>query len=159
GVAHDRQPLFGLLCQPVLEEVFFGGPGGAWLIKPDGRQRLVARPCRSLERAVLAATHPDMFAGPAAAAFDSLARRCLLHRFGGDCYNYAMLAAGFVDLVVESQLQPYDIVPLLPILSAAGCVITDWDGGTPLEGGSIVAAATPELHAEALAALRGGMGT
>src|SRR5690606_18559000 len=156
GVARDGEPLFGLLCQPVLEEIFFGGPGGSWLIKPDRRERLAARNCRSLRAAALAATHPDMFAGSAAAAFRALAERCLLHRFGGDCYNYAMLAAGFVDLVVESGLKPFDIVPLVPVLRSAGCVVTDWEGRTPLEGGSVVAAATAELHAEALDVLRRG---
>ena len=98
--------------QPVLEEVFFGGPSGSWLIKPERRDRLRSRPCKSLAEAVLASTHPDMFTGERATAFRSLRARCLLTRFGGDCYNYAMLAAGYLDLVVESQLKPYDIVPL-----------------------------------------------
>jgi histidinol-phosphatase len=65
-----------------------------------------------------------------------------------------MLAAGFIDLVVEDQLKPFDIVPLLPILDGAGCVVTDWRGGKPLRGGHVLAAATPELHAAALAVLR-----
>ena len=64
----------------------------------------------------------------------------MLTRFGGDCYNYAMLAAGYLDLVVESKLKPYDIVPLIPILEGAGCVVTDWQGRPPLGGGDVVAA-------------------
>src|SRR4029077_9291825 len=114
GLTHRGQPLFGLLAQPVLEEIFFGGPSGSWLIESNGRERLTARPCKVLERAVLAATHPSMFRGGSERAFRALAERCLLHRFGGDCYNYAMLAAGFIDLVVEGQLKPFDIVPLIP---------------------------------------------
>jgi myo-inositol-1(or 4)-monophosphatase len=94
-----------------------------------------------------------MFRGAAERAFGALAERCLLHRFGGDCYNYAMLAAGFVDLVVEGQLKSYDIVPLIPILEGAGCVVTDWEGRRPLSGGYVVAAASAELHAAALAVL------
>jgi myo-inositol-1(or 4)-monophosphatase len=155
GLTHRGVPLFGLLAQPVLEEIFFGGPSGSWLIKSDGRDRLKSRACTSLDRAVLAATHPSMFAGASAVAFAALAERCLLHRFGGDCYNYAMLAAGFIDLVVEGQLKPYDIVPLIPILEAAGCVVTDWKGRRPLSGGYIVAAATTDLHAAAMAVLEG----
>ena len=154
GLTHRERPLFGLLAQPVLEEVFFAGPSGSWLIKSDRRDRMRSRACRSLGAAVLACTHPDMFAGERAAAFRSLAARCLLHRFGGDCYNYAMLAAGFIDLVVEGQLKPYDIVPLVPIVEGAGCVVTDWQGRPPLAGGDVVAAATRELHAAALAVLR-----
>jgi histidinol phosphatase-like enzyme (inositol monophosphatase family) len=153
GLTRADEPLFGLLAQPVLEEIFFGGPTGSWLIKSERRDRLKSRRCTALAEAVLAATHPDMFVGAAAEAFRALAARCLLHRFGGDCYNYAMLAAGHLDLVVESQLKPYDIVPLIPILERAGCTVTDWQGGSPLRGGDVVAAATPELHAAALAAL------
>jgi histidinol phosphatase-like enzyme (inositol monophosphatase family) len=154
GLTRGAQPLFGVLVQPVLEELFFGGPNGSWLIKADRRERLRRRACTALDQAVLASTHPDMFAGAGLAAFNALAGRCLMHRFGGDCYNYAMLAAGFIDLVVEGQLKPFDIVPLLPILEGAGCVVTDWRGDKPLKGGYVVAAATPELHAAALALLR-----
>ena len=154
GLTRRQQPLFGLLAQPVLEEVFFGGPSGSWLIKADRRDRLRSRQCSSLATAVLASTHPDMFLGSNATAFQALAARCLFNRFGGDCYNYAMLAAGHIDLVVESQLKPYDIVPLIPILEGAGCVVTDWQGGVPLAGGDVVAAATRDLHRAALAVLR-----
>ena len=153
GLTRGSEPLFGVLVQPVLEEVFFGSPTGSWLIKADRRMRLRSRASKSLGEAVLASTHPDMFVGSRATAFASLAKSCLQHRFGGDCYNYAMLAAGFLDLVVEDQLKPFDIVPLLPILEGAGCVVTDWRGGRPLKGGHVVAAATPELHAAALAVL------
>jgi histidinol-phosphatase len=155
GLTHHAVPVFGLLSQPVLEEVFFGAPSGSWLIKPDRRVRLKSRACAALANAVLTCTHPSMFAGRSAEAFAELTDRCLLQRYGGDCYNYAMLAAGFVDLVVEAKLKPYDIVPLIPILEAAGCVVTDWQGRPPLSGGFVVAAATGELHASALGVLRG----
>jgi len=158
GLTHHEVPLFGLLCQPVLEEIFFGSPSGSWLIKADRRDRLKARPCKSLASAVLASTHPDMFKDATATAFRELAQQCLLHRYGGDCYNYAMLAAGFIDLVVEGQLKPFDIVPLIPILEGAGCMVTDWAGRTPAGGGLVLAAATPQLHAAALAVLRSHAG-
>lgn len=147
GLAENGVPRFGLLAQPVLEEVFFGSPGGSWLIRPDGRERLRTRRCETLERAVLASTDPDMFGPAATRAFEALAGRCLLRRFGGDCYNYAMLAAGFIDIVVEDQLKSYDIVPLIPVIENAGGVVTTWDGRVPIDGGAVVAAATPELHA------------
>jgi histidinol phosphatase-like enzyme (inositol monophosphatase family) len=154
GLTVDSQPLFGLMVQPVLEEVFLGTPEVSWLIKPTQRRRLSARGCKVLEEAALASTHPDLFDEPAAAAFNALASRCLLHRWGGDCYNYAMLAAGYLDLVVEDQLKPFDIVPLIPILQGSGCVVTDWSGAPALRGGKVLAAATPELHAAALAVLK-----
>ena len=153
GLCVDSAPLFGLMVQPFLEEVFLGSRDASWLIKPQERRRLAARACHALDGAALASTHPDLFDADAAAAFRTLADRCLLHRWGGDCYNYAMLAAGFVDLVVEDQLKPFDIMPLIPILEGAGCVITDWSGQPALGGGKVLAAATTQLHAAALEVL------
>jgi len=153
GLTHNEMPLLGLLGQPVLDEVFFGSPAGSWLITANGRQRLQSRDCGALSNAALACTHPDLFDSETRVAFDALARQCLLHRFGGDCYNYAMLAAGFVDLVVEGQLNSYDIVPLIPVIEGAGGVISDWEGEPPLNGGYVVAAATAELHRQALEVL------
>ncbi len=154
GLTRHDAPIFGLLCQPVLDEIFFGTPSASWLIDAERRQRLATRACHALEHARLASTHPGLFEGAAAQAFEALRARCLLDRYGGDCYNYAMLAAGFVDLVVESGLKPFDIVPLVPIIEGAGGIVTDWKGRPPLAGGDVVAAGTPELHAQALAILR-----
>jgi myo-inositol-1(or 4)-monophosphatase len=153
GLTHQGKPVFGLLAQPVLEEIFFGSPGGSWLIAASKRTRLRSSGCREVKRARLASTDPWNFAAGEQPGFERLAEACLLDRYGGDCYNYAMLAAGFVDLVVESRLKPFDIVPLLPVLEQAGCVVSSWSGGSVLEGGNVVAAASAELHAEALATL------
>ncbi len=76
-------------------------------------------------------------------------------RFGGDCYGYCLLAAGFVDLIVEAGLKAYDIVALVPIIEAAGGIVTTWDGGPATDGGRIVAAGDRRVHQEALAILRG----
>ena len=78
-----------------------------------------------------------------------------LPRYGIDCYAYAMLASGSVDVVVDPDLKPYDIVGLIPVIEQAGGVITTFDGRPAENGGDIVAAATPELHEAAMAALRG----
>jgi len=156
GVTHAGVPLFGLLCQPILEEVFFGGPAGSWLVQADKRERLATSACAALADARLASTHPDMFRGADAAAFAAVAKQAKLTRFGGDCYNYAMLAAGHVDLVVEAQLKPFDIVPLIPVIEGAGGVVSDWTGGPALAGGNVVAAATEALHQAALGALQNG---
>jgi myo-inositol-1(or 4)-monophosphatase len=87
-------------------------------------------------------------------AFDSLAGRARLQRYGGDCYSYCMLAMGCIDLVVEGLLQPYDIIPLIPVIEHAGGVVTDIEGNLPISGGTVVAAATPRLHAKALAIMQ-----
>ena len=80
--------------------------------------------------------------------FDSLSGRVRFRRYGGDCYNYAMLAAGNIDAVVEAGLKPYDYLPVVPIVNGAGGLMTDWNGNplTPSSDGRVIAAATPALH-------------
>ena len=73
-----------------------------------------------------------------------------LSRYGGDCYAYCMLAAGHVDLVIETGLKPYDVVPLVPIIAGAGGMITNWENGPRSAGGRIVAAGDKRVHAAAL---------
>ena len=78
-----------------------------------------------------------------------------LTRYGLDCYAYALLALGQVDLVIEAGLQSYDIVAPIAVIEAAGGIVTDWQGGPAQGGGRVLAAATPELHAAAMALLAG----
>ena len=73
-----------------------------------------------------------------------------MRRFGGDCYNYCLLAAGQLDLVVEADLNVYDILALIPIIERAGGIVTTWDGGNAKDGGNIIAAGDAKLHAEAM---------
>jgi myo-inositol-1(or 4)-monophosphatase len=105
---------------------------------------------------VLTSTHPDLFeADFEAAAFARVKERARMTRYGGDCYGYCLLAAGFVDVVIEAGLKPYDVIPLIPIVEGAGGQITGWDGKPPLDGGRIVATGDRRVHAEALALLGG----
>ena len=113
--ARNGQPLIGIMEQPFTGERYLGTPEGAWL----GEDALTVRPCDSLAEATLYATTPDMFATSGEkAAFKRLESKVKLRRFGGDCYSYCMLAAGFVDLVVEASMAPYDIQALIPIIEA-----------------------------------------
>ena len=97
-----------------------------------------------------------MFAAPAdRERFDGVRSRVRMTRYGGDCYGYCLLAAGFIDIIVESGLKPYDVVPLVPIIEAAGGVVTTWEGEPALDGGRIVAAGDRRVHEQALAILRG----
>jgi len=151
GLVVDGRPVAGWCRQPYLGETFAAVDGRGWLDGAGGRRELRTRPTADLAEASMCSTHPSMFSTPwSRAAFETLAGRVRLQLFGGDCYSYCLLALGFVDLVVESDLQAYDIVPLIPIVEAAGGVITGPRGETPLEGGFVIAAATPELHARAM---------
>jgi histidinol phosphatase-like enzyme (inositol monophosphatase family) len=151
GLVIDGRPVAGWCRQPYLDETFTAVSGRGWLEHAGERRDLVTRPTTDLAGASMYSTHPSMFASPwERAAFDALAARVRLQRFGGDCYSYCLLALGAIDLVVEADLEPYDIVPLIPIVEAAGGVVTGPQGQPPLEGGFVVAAATPGLHAQAL---------
>ena len=78
-------------------------------------------------------------------------RACVkLARYGCDCYAYCMLAAGHIDLVIETGLKPYDIVALIPIIEGAGGIVTSWDGGSAAQGGRIIAAGDRRVHAAAI---------
>jgi myo-inositol-1(or 4)-monophosphatase len=89
------------------------------------------------------------------AAFRRVAREVRLTRWGGDCYAYCLLAMGLIDVVVESSLHAYDIQALIPIVEAAGGVVTSWDGGRCDEGGSVVACGDAALHPKVLRRLAG----
>jgi myo-inositol-1(or 4)-monophosphatase len=151
GLEVRGQPLAGWCRQPYLDETFVGIAGEGWVERAGHRRSLRASATTDLASASMYTTHPSMFeAAWEQAAFTRLAERVRLQRFGGDCYLYCMLALGHIDLVVEASLQPYDIVPLIPIVEAAGGVITGPDGERPVDGGFTIAAATPQLHSQAL---------
>lgn len=165
GLRHQGQPVGGIVRQPFTGETFLGGAGRALYRRGgtedgagDGAETVLATSGRrELADAILYATHPDIFTTDATrAGFARVTRSVRLTRYGGDCYAYCLLAMGFVDLVIESSLQPYDILPITPIITAAGGRVTDLDGETPLRGGTVVAAATPELHAAALRLMQAG---
>ncbi|MEX2650321.1 MAG: histidinol-phosphatase [Alphaproteobacteria bacterium] len=150
-----HSPILGIMDQPFTGERFVGTGEAAFL----GDRRLATRACERLGAAVLSTTALDMFgAGAARAAFDALWARCGLRRLGGDCYAYAMLAHGFIDLVVEADLAPWDIQALIPIIEGAGGVVTTWDGGPADAGGQVIAAGDARAHAAALKILASAAG-
>ncbi|MEF3367870.1 histidinol-phosphatase [Methylocystis sp. 9N] len=165
GLAHRGRPCYGLMSQPFTRERFFGdGEAAYWrgLARgPEGerggleKRKLSTRPCPRLEQATLMTTSPLLIDVALREGFYRVERETRLSRYGGDCYAYCALAAGHVDLVIESNLKPYDIVALIPIIEGAGGVITDWSGGNAAMGGAIVAAGDPALHEAALKLLAG----
>ena len=157
GLTRDGVPLLGAMSQPFTGERFWSEAGETRWRQGVGKPRtLRTRGCSSLDQAVLTSTHPDLFAaGEEMQRFQTLKSCVRMTRFGGDCYGYCLLAAGHVDLVVEAGLKPYDIIALIPIIEAAGGVVTTWDGRPATEGGRILAAGDPKLHAKAMAVLAG----
>lgn len=140
----------GVIDQPHTGERFRGWPGGAELVRSGATAPLSTRRDARLDTAILATTDPYLFEGDERDVFEAVRDRCRLCRFGYDAYAYAMLAAGGIDLVIESGLQPYDVQALIPVVRGAGGVITSWKGGAAGEGGQVIAAANADLHAAAL---------
>ncbi len=153
GLTIDGDAVAGLMAQPFTNELFMCDGDASWYEGPGGTRRLQTRKTVDLAEATLFTTTPALFKERKRAAYDRVEKSVRLARYGTDCYAYVMVAAGFVDLVIETGLHPYDIVALIPIIEKAGGVITTWDGGPAEKAGDIIAAATPELHAKALALL------
>ncbi|WP_179380135.1 histidinol-phosphatase [Jannaschia marina] len=148
-------PLYGLIDQPFIGERFEGTAEGATYRRGDTVRPIRTRGTTALCDATIFTTFPEVGTPAERNAFARVAGACRLTRYGMDCYAYALLAAGQIDLVVEAGLQPYDIAAPVALVTAAGGVVTDWQGGPAHDGGTCVAAATPELHAAALALLDG----
>jgi len=157
GLTVDGRAVAGLMAQPFTGEIFLSLPGEAAWYRGEQKVPLRTSKVTELGRAKLTTTSPDMFETTPGTLepWTRLRRVVLTTRYGLDCYGYALLAAGHIDLVVEAALKDVDICPLIPLIENAGGVITTWDGGPAEQGGNCVAAATPELHAAAMAALRG----
>jgi myo-inositol-1(or 4)-monophosphatase len=152
----DEVPVLGMIDQPVLRERFIGVNGHAELNSNGEVVSLRARSCPELSQAILCATHPDAyFTEPERAAFKRLEKQVRMTRFGGDCYLFAALALGFVDIIVESTLNRWDVAALIPLVEGAGGRISNWQGGPCLEGGQVVAVGNPKLHAASVAILNG----
>ncbi len=155
ALAHDEQPVLGVIDAPVLDDRFIGDPDGATRERHGAASALQTRTCARLTDAIVAATAPDMFTRAEWGGFDMIAHAARLARFGADAYAYAMLAAGRVDLVVEAGLKPYDVRALIPVVRGAGGIITDWRGDPDRvhNGGQVIAAGDARVHQEALAVL------
>ncbi|QKV20357.1 histidinol-phosphatase [Oricola thermophila] len=151
GLKIDGLARIGFMSQPYTGELFVAD-GDRSLLLRDGATpvTLATRKNHTVSDATLFTTTPALFSGATRDAYDRLEEKVRLARYGCDCYAFAMLAAGFADIVIEAGLKTYDIAALIPLVEQAGGVVTTWDGGNAVDGGDVVAAATPQLHAAAL---------
>ncbi|WP_415857458.1 histidinol-phosphatase [Sagittula stellata] len=155
ALSDENGPRFGIIDQPYTGERFFGGLGQAAWRGPRGQGAMATRPTAALENALLFTTFPEVGQPQDRAGFEAVASRVKLVRYGMDCYAYALMAAGQIDLVIEAGLQAYDIQAPIAVIEAAGGIVTDWAGRPVHNGGRALAAANPELHAAALEILKG----
>ncbi len=161
GLMHRGRPVYGMMAQPFTRERFYGDGNRARLrtlaaTRGDAppsewtTRTLHTRPCASLGEATLVTTSPMLIRDDSdREAYRRVERKVRLPRYGGDCYGYCALAAGFIDLVIETNLKPHDVVALTPIIEGAGGVITTWDGEDAAKGGRILAAGDRRVYDEA----------
>ena len=149
------EPVLGMVHQPFVGERFSGDGGSARYRGPAGERALRVRGCEKLSEAVLYTTSPRLMNDADRGRFERVEETVRLSRYGGDCYAYCMLAAGHLDLIIETELKPHDVMALMPVITGAGGVITTWEGGSANAGGRIVAAGDKRVHAAAMAALKG----
>jgi histidinol phosphatase-like enzyme (inositol monophosphatase family) len=147
--------LFGIIDQPYIGERFEGGLGRSKIVGPMGEAELAVRAARPLAQSIVFTTFPEVGTQSEGAAFRRVANQAKLVRYGTDCYAYALIAAGQIDLVIEAGLQAYDVQAPIAVIEAAGGIVTDWQGRPALGGGQILAAANAAVHAEAMALLNG----
>jgi myo-inositol-1(or 4)-monophosphatase len=150
ALLHRGMPVYGMMHQPYIGERFSGDNRTASYQGPSNGRKLAVRRCASLKEATSFTTSPLLMNPDDRAAFGKVEAEVRLTRYGGDCYSYCMLAAGHLDLVIETELKPYDIAALIPIITGAGGVITTWEGEPAQGGGRVVAAGDPRVHEAAL---------
>lgn len=156
GLIDGHAPAVGLMAQPFTQERFWGSDAGSfWRRSGGSAKRIKTRTGVKLADAILGSTAPNMFKGHGD-GFERVSAAVRMTRFGGDCYNYCLLASGFVDVIIEAGLKTYDVVALIPIIQRAGGVITTWDGKPATDGGRIVASGDPRVHEQVLKLLAKG---
>jgi myo-inositol-1(or 4)-monophosphatase len=155
ALLHQGTPVFGMMHQPFIGERFSGDSGSAHYQGPSNQRKLAVRRCSSLRDATMYTTSPLLMNNADRAAFDRVGEGVRLNRYGGDCYSYCMLAAGHLDLVIETELKPHDIAALIPIITGAGGIVTTWEGKPAQGGGRIIAAGDPRVHEAAIRLLNG----
>ncbi|SRR5258707_8686342 len=149
------EPVFGMVHQPFIRERFSGDGGRARYRGPAGTRDLLVRKCSALREAILYTTSPLLMNDSDRALFQKVESAVRMSRYGGDCYAYCMLAAGHIDLVIETGLKPHDVLALIPIIAGAGGRMTTWEGGPAEGGGRLVAAGDARVHEAALKLLNG----
>jgi inositol-phosphate phosphatase / L-galactose 1-phosphate phosphatase / histidinol-phosphatase len=152
ALAHRGRPILGIIDQAITDERWLGADGRPTTLNGE---RVMVRPCPDLAHAYAYTTGPECFDAYTRPGWDRVAARVKLPRYGCDCYAYALLATGFVDLVVEAGLKPYDYSALVPVIENAGGIVTDWNGAglTIASDGRVCAAGDRRTHAEALGVL------
>ncbi len=153
ALLHRGLPVIGILDQPILSERWIGVVGRTTTLNGSP---CIPSSVQSIARTRLSITSPDMFDNTQRVKVDALTEQCGFRSFGGDCYNYGLLASGYCELVCEASLKPYDYCALVPIIEGAGGAISDWHGqALDINScGEVLAAANSQLLEQGLLTLQ-----
>ena len=157
ALSYENMPVLGMIDVPAMDQCYmsqtYGKTKSAWIEPADNRDKnkLNTRTCPTLIEAVLGCTEPlAMFKPGEFAAYNMIRRGTRFSRLGLDAYGYAMVASGRMDIIIEAGLKPCDVRALIPIIEGAGGKLTNWHGGSAVNGGQVVAvgdeALLPELY-------------
>ena len=149
ALLHHGAPLLGVIEMPALKERWIGINAESAIFNGCTTH---TNSTEKLSDAVTACTGVDFFNATELPLFDYLSKQGKFRVFGGDCYNYGLLASGFVDIVMESDLKPFDYMALIPVIESAGGIVTDWQGAalTLDSSGQVLACANNALHQQCL---------
>ena len=149
ALTRNTVPIIGIIEMPALKERWCGAQNETTTWQGQPCQANSKKP---LAKAAVFATTPDMFTERELAQFNRVSLTARERRFGADCFAYGLLASGWVDVVMESDMKPYDRMALAPVIEGAGGIITDWEGNpmTLNSGPQVLAAANRALHDECL---------
>ena len=150
GLYHRGKPVAGALSQPYTGERFIASGNQPFVMHRGAKTGLATRDTATLGEAILMTTSPFLFNETGLPRYGAVEAKCRLTRYGFDCYAYAMLAAGHVDLVIESGLKAFDIAALIPLIEQAGGKVTTWNGSDASRGGDILACANTQIHEQAM---------
>ncbi len=149
AVSYLGKPLLGLIDLPALDMSYWGEPGHAWREDNTGKTDIETRSCATLNDAILGCTEPmAMFNAGELAAYNIIRSATRFTRLGLDAKGYGLVAEGRMDMIIESDLKPCDVRALMPIIEGAGGKITNWHGGSCVDGGQVVAVGDPQLLPE-----------
>lgn len=146
AVCYQGKPVIGIIDMPALDERYIGAFGKAWKETPEGKTDLKTRQCSRINDIILGCTEPmAMFSLGQKAAYEMIRRTARFSRLGLDAYGYALVASGRMDMILEASMKPFDILALIPVVEGAGGKITNWNGGTDFEDGTVACAGDPKL--------------
>ncbi|MDB2390384.1 histidinol phosphate phosphatase [Alphaproteobacteria bacterium] len=152
GITHNGRPIAGLIDMPVLDETYIGTSAGSFL----NGDRLTVSTITTIANANIATTSPEAFSPDGLKAFNKISTQAKITNYGGDCHNFALLASGFIDAVIEDSLAPHDIMGVVQVMRGAGAIVSDFDGNDIdlATTSSLICASTHDLHSAILGLIK-----